>query len=93
MMHLSFSLLISVSIFSTTTARDFMYAEQNNAGDFNQENIIKSTPQLLDVANSIIGDMPIPRRPPGYSIGPPDAGIIFLPFCKISVQQSIIRVA
>jgi hypothetical protein len=62
-----FLFLVSVCILS---ARNFMNNELGIIRD-----TVNSSPELEPAINPRWGDMPIPRRPPGFSIGPADAGI------------------
>jgi hypothetical protein len=77
-----FLFLVSVCILSTT-ARNFMNNELKKYGDMEISlsrlaSNVQPTEQLEPATNSRMGDMPIPRRPPGFSIGPSDAGILFV---------------
>ena len=85
-----FLILVSVCILSTT-ARNFM----NNELKKHEDIVMEITPNRLvsngqpteqsePAMNSRMGDMPIPRRPPGFSIGPSDAGIIIRPFWELT---------
>jgi hypothetical protein len=75
--------LVSACVLSTT-AKKIMNNEVKRFRDVELTpdklvSNVEPTPQLPDI-NSRMGDMPIPRRPPGFSIGPSDAGILIHPF-------------
>ena len=62
---------ISVCIFQSTTARIFLSSE------FSKPEIVAvsdASSRKISEEGGSLSDIPIPRRPPGFSIGPSDAG-------------------
>ncbi len=63
---------IAVGFFQSTAARVFLTLELDKA-----DATADIAPRKL-AQEATLGDIPIPRRPPGFSIGPSDAGLLRL---------------